>query len=183
MSYDQSKYLFCDVETTGLDPNVHSVWEVAMIIDGHEYCWQIKPGWHENWVYDLAALRINKMLDRLDDDQAIEADRLSGIMLPEISTDVNLTGILAGRHVVGANPRFDMDFLAPLFSTFVDPPWRYRPYDITSMAMGCVGAHVNGLAGAAEALGLELDPDEHHSALYDARLARQIFEAIMGDPE
>lgn len=59
---------FVDTETTGLDPERHEVWEIAVIIRGHrtpgsdgEYLWQLLP--------DLAkaeptALRINRYYER-----------------------------------------------------------------------------------------------------------------------
>ena len=187
MTYDQSRYFFVDTETTGLDPDVHAVWEVAFIIDGHEYAWQLSNDYRRHhmdaWAVDLTSLRLNRMLDRYDDSAAIEPESLAGLVLPEYP-HTTLTGVLEGRHLVAANPKFDMDFLTPLFTVFEpDPPWHYRPICVESLAMGFTGEYVKGLKGSAEAVGVPYDESEAHSALYDARLAKQIFEAVMGGPE
>ena len=186
MTYDQSRYFFVDTETTGLDPAVHAVWEVAIIVDGHEYVWQLSNDYRRHhvdaWAVDLTSLRINRMLERYDDTEAIDPDMLASAVIDEYAQ--TLHAVLEGRHLVAANPKFDMDFLTPLFTAFEpDPPWHYRPICVESLAMGFTGEYVKGLKGSAEAVGVPYDESEAHGALYDARLAKQIFEAVMGGPE
>lgn len=171
MSYDPSLFAFVDIETTGLDPLRHHVWEIAFIIDDQEIGGLLRLP--DDFRADVAALRVNRLADRYD----------AALAQPPGAYFHELYKLLQGRHLVGANPGFDMAFLANEFDRwdcYPAPPWHYRPICVESMTQGRLGRYVKGLKGCAEALGLTYDDDQAHSALHDARLAKAIFDRLMG---
>lgn len=180
MSYDASKFVFVDTETTGLNPREHQLWEVAVIapnfhLGPEEFVWQLPqpPG---GWTVDIRALAINRMVDRYTADSFWpEADPA---WPNPVSPTHEVRDRLAGRHIVGAHPMFDMQFLATEFT----PAWHHRPVCVEAMTMAFTGDYVRSLKDCCELLGIKYDPDQAHGSLYDARLARQVFETIMGEP-
>lgn len=56
-----TKLAFIDTETTGLDPDRHGIWEVALIIGEREHVWQFPI--HET-AADPFALKLNGYWDR-----------------------------------------------------------------------------------------------------------------------
>lgn len=175
MSYDPSLFVFVDLETTGLDPTRHQVWEVAVIVDELELVFQLPepPG---GWTVDLDALRVNRMADRYEGPSPTFEAALSAVRR---RLDPLASNGFRGRHLVGANPKFDMEFLAAAF-----PAWtfHYRPVCVESMTLGRLGRYVKGLKGCAEALGVPYDEADAHTALHDVRAAKAIFDELMGGP-
>ena len=60
------RIVFVDIETTGLDPHRHDVWEIAAIVRDPgqldvEHCWMIRP---DLVASDPAALRISRYYQR-----------------------------------------------------------------------------------------------------------------------
>src|SRR3954453_3769128 len=103
MSYDPSKVAFIDTETTGLDPEWHHVWEVAVIVDDVEHVWQQRiPGYLpgsplvaplvDPWVLEHTGIR-----ERYDHAAA---------MHPRDSVEW-FAMFTQDRHLVGACPWFD----------------------------------------------------------------------------
>lgn len=200
---------FIDTETTHLDPRHGDAWEIAVIRrreDGvdTEYVWQVRP---DLTTADPESLAIGKFHERFaipDDWDAIEAIPSGPPMrskLPEMLFD--LQEALSGAVLVGSNPGFDVAFLSKLLWAHGRKlPWRYRPVDIATMAVG----HLYGQAytltkqqcdaefyGRADRLledgwksyelsrlmGIEPPkPDVAHTALGDARWARDVYDAI-----
>lgn len=84
-----------------------------------------------------------------------------------------------GAHLVGANPAFDAQVLERLLrSEGYLPSWHYRLLDVEALTSGNRGRIVGGLAACVEELGLE--QREAHTALGDARTARDVYDAVMG---
>src|SRR4051812_8141834 len=106
MSYDPSKVAFIDTETTGLDPEWHMVWEVAVIVDDFEHVWQQRATAYEAttklpigvdpWVLEHTGIR-----ERYDHDAA----------LPWRDSIARFIELVGGRHLVGACPWFDSERL------------------------------------------------------------------------
>ncbi|SFT31866.1 3'-5' exonuclease [Streptomyces sp. ok210] len=200
---------FIDTETTGLDPDSHQVWEIAVIMrtpgepDG-EHHWQIRPTeLHLAQSADPKALEIGRYQERM----VIPNDYFVGqidahgrpVAMSHKTLAYDLTKILKGAVLVGSNPAFDAAFLR----VFLDSaPWHYRTVDIATMAVG----HLYGQAHAltrqhcdAEAYGrvdallaegwrsyelsrqMGVEPPskaDAHTALGDARWARDVYDAI-----
>jgi oligoribonuclease (3'-5' exoribonuclease) len=193
---------FTDTETTGLDPVRHALWEIAIIRrepDGTEteHLWQIRPTRAELAVADLEALCINRYHDRAAvPGAAVAADMLADAApLGYLDVARRVFAALDGAVLVGSNPHFDASFLHRFLQTG-RVPWHYRPVDVATLAAGYVHGASDATqypgADAASALpfssrdlsravGVEPPgPDAAHTALGDARWARDVFDAVTG---
>lgn len=189
---------FLDTETTGLDPTRHEVWEIAVIRrerDGSETdsLWQLRVPLE---TADPEALKISRYHERFAVrdtwDAAAIIDSTSGrvlnLSLPELLFDVQ--DALADAVVVGSNPGFDLAFLTALLKRHGRRlPWHYRPADVATLAAGWLhGAGFGHIATVpyssrdlSRAVGVEPPSDDTaHTALGDARWARDVYDAITG---
>ncbi|MET8404492.1 3'-5' exonuclease [Streptomyces sp900116325] len=134
---------FIDTETTGLDPDQHQVWEIAVIMrhpgqPDWESHWQIRPTeLHLAQSAEPKALEIGRYHERMVIPKdyfvgQIDADgRPVGMSHNTLAYD--LTKLLKGAVLVGSNPAFDAAFLRVLLDS---APWHYRTVDIATMAVG-----------------------------------------------
>lgn len=85
-----------------------------------------------------------------------------------------------GAHIVGAVPSFDSEMLAALLRSHrLVPAWHHRLVCVESVTSGHLHRYVGGLRRCAEALGIEVPVDGEHTALGDARIARDIWDRVM----
>lgn len=188
---------FVDTETTGLDPTRHDAWEIAVIRrdpDGTETenLWQIRVPLESA---DPEALKIGRYEERfiVHDEWAAAlvaptGKRILNLTLPEMLFD--LQDALSGAVIVGSNPGFDVAFLTPLLRRHNRRlTWHYRPVDVATLAAGYL--HGAGRAdlptvpyssrGLSLAVGVEPPGDDTaHTALGDARWARDVYDAVTG---
>lgn len=149
--------VFVDVETTGLDPSLHSIWEVAFAVDDGPILSSFVA--HSTEHADPGALEVNGYLDRFQ-----------GAPLLGLEFERQLRGALTGNTLVAANPAFDAAFLRARWGV---APWRYRLLDVEAYAMPYFDLDVPvGLARIAELLGIEA-PD--HTAHADVDVLRKCF--------
>lgn len=169
-----------------------------------EYLWQVRPDLTEA---DPEALAIGRYEERFavpDDCDAIEV-MASGpplkSTLPEILFD--LQDALKDAVIVGSNPGFDVAFLTKLLQAHSRKlPWHYRPIDITTLAVGALYGRASEwtrkdcdatwYSKVTKAVGwpwksyeasrhVEVEPpakDVAHTALGDARWARDVWDAV-----
>jgi DNA polymerase III epsilon subunit-like protein len=197
---------FVDTETLGLDADVHAMWELAIIrrengVDT-EHLWQIKPSKIDLEHADPEALRINGYAERMalpEDYWAGDMSHLCGIPHPMKRDELRtvITELLTGAVMIGSNPAFDAAFL----KVFLDgTPWHYRTIDVATLAAGyrhgqaASGAYGGDFAFAgdlpsqpfssrklSQAVGVEPPGDGvAHTALGDARWARDVYDAVTG---
>lgn len=162
-------YLFLDIETTGLNPLVHEVWEIG-------YTFDLDP---------VSAIQVPHVGASADPD----ALKMNGYYRRNVVTHTSawieqrLRAKIAETRptLVGANPAFDAAFLRERWGLWHEAPWRYRMIDIESMALQQFGWDAPaGLGEIAEVLrdkGFPIAfPD--HTAGMDACVTRQAFYAL-----
>lgn len=171
--------LYVDCETTGLDPQMHPIWEVAAIeADGTEHLWQVK--WPRA-VLDQAepiALEINGFEARYDKGAC-------PILTPRESAEL-FASLSQGLHLVGAVISFDEERLRHMHDINLGRPegkypWHYRLICVESMLLGWLGGtveHPYSPRELAERVGVPTDVETHHTALADARWAKAVYEAL-----
>ncbi len=183
--------VFADLETTGVDAFRHHLWEIGLIVRDdtgadREYCWQVRP---DLTSADPMALKIGGYYKRakVKDDQVGCARTLVD---PDYAFDpsttvrsvrtiaAELAAILDGVVLAAANVAFDAGFLAAfLRANGQAPAWDYHLLEVESYAAGAIGMVPPWkLDRLAAELGVKL-PDGRHSALADARLARDVYDA------
>ncbi|GAA3956989.1 hypothetical protein GCM10023085_44430 [Actinomadura viridis] len=182
---------FTDCETTGLRPDLgHGIWELAVIIrhpaDGwdEEHVWQIRP---DLKTADAKALEINDFHRRFLVPDGAEAlwfpyDRREPVTQTAREAATQIQGLLEDRYLVGAVPAFDTAMITRLLlSHRLEPRWKHRLVCVENLVAGAVGQPVpQGLWKAAVAVGVPVDPAVRHTALGDARLARDVYDAVLG---
>ncbi|WP_199546649.1 3'-5' exonuclease [Streptomyces sp. N35] len=171
-----------------------------------EYLWQIRvslaeadpdaldiSGYHKRFAVPEGEWAIQIATDSMPADRPTPPGQLM----------VDLMGILDGSVLVGSNPAFDERFLTKLFrQAGVTPAWHYRTRDIATLAVG----HLYGQAYTLTKQQCDAEPyaradrllengwrsyelsrlmgveppkkGEAHTALGDARWARDVYDAI-----
>lgn len=167
---------FVDTETTGLDPDVHEIWEVACIVDDEERVWQLPVDLGRA---DAVALRIGHFHERY----CMTAPTVAKRVFAE-----EFAALTRGRHMVGAVPSFDDERLRKLLrANGACPEWHYHLIDVEALAVGYLrGTNQMGMVDLpwksdtlSRACGV--DPpsdDDRHTALGDARWAKRLYETI-----
>lgn len=174
--------VYVDCETTGLDPDRHEIWDLAIITgDGTEYDWHLRPNLKDA---DPGALRItdfyrrtadwDRLRDLGDDAPAWETPNTAYYVPHEVAR------LTSGKHLVGAVPSFDAAFIERLLrKAGLVPAWHYHLIDVESLAAGKLGLPPPWSSDdLAEKLGVPR-LDGKHTALGDARWAMKMYEAVM----
>lgn len=150
---------FIDTETTGLDPDKHSIWEVALITpDGREHVWQfpveemaadpfaldIGHYWERRWHSDFTSIDPLNAIYHADDP---DRSRLKGhpnrgrAIQPSREWCRHFRDLTAGHHLCGAVPSFDEERLRRLLNRHgVLHRWHYHLIDIEALAVGFIAA-------------------------------------------
>lgn len=181
-----TKLCFVDTETTGLDPDLHEIWEVGLIVrdpmmgtsDGQvhdeEYHWFLPVDLGRA---DPVALKIGRYYERYMDTDGVD----EGISWPSQFAS-EFARLTAGSHLVGAVVSFDEERLRYLLrANGACPDWHYHLVDIESLVAGCCGLEPPWKSDELSQLaGVPPQSDEdRHTALGDARWARDLYDQVM----
>lgn len=164
-----------DIETTGLDPDRHEIWELAVVTveDGPgqlERVWQFPVDLSRA---DPAALRVGQFYARRLKIQLISKPRAAA---------AGVARLLDGATFAAANPTFDAGFIERwLRANGQCGTWHYSLLDVKSMAAGKLGLAppFGTTAELARLLGIDPDGFDRHTALGDARLAHAMYQACL----
>lgn len=187
---------FVDTETTGLNPDTHEVWELAIIkrvptgdrSTDVEVVYQIRP---DLVLADDKALEIGRFHDRFRAPPPTKCAIVDGENVEPISVDslrYQVSRLLQGATMVGSNPAFDATFIRKLLGRPATVPWNYRTMDVATLAAGfLVGRGTPHWTRSlplssrlmSEAVGVAPPPPGvAHAALADARWARDVWDAV-----
>lgn len=162
-----SRLVFLDLETTGLDPLRHSVWEIAWAVEDEPISSALVA--HQIVTADPEALNMNGYYDRQQPSISPRA---------AIQAELMMRRDLRGATVVGSNPAFDTAFLR---NRWGDAPWHYRLFDIAAYAAGVLRHPApQGLSSIADQMrdrGFTI-PIPDHSARGDVDTLRACFRAL-----
>lgn len=193
----EAPLVFTDTETTGLNPDQHEAWEVAIIkrvpqgdrtVDV-ETVYQLRP---DMVLADDVALEIGRFHDRFKVPPGASAAVISadGQHAEEITTNEfrrQVAGLTRNAVMVGSNTQFDHTFIRKALGRPEEVPWHYRPVNAIELAVGVLierGIKIEfpwSSTGVSRRLGVEPpSKDEAHTALADARWARDVFDAVVG---
>lgn len=175
-----TSFAYLDVETTGLDPDLHQVWEVALALDdGPIQSTMVEHHLHGS---DPQALEVSRYYKRggakfTTPGVFIHVDDVPRFRAAE-AIEQAIYEALHGATIVGANPAFDA---AMLRARWGDAPWHYRLLDVEAYAMGALGydrpQSLTTITRALRARGFDI-PVPDHSAAADVAATRAAFSAL-----
>lgn len=173
--------ILVDVESSGLDPEVHTAVEVAS--------WNLDTDSRDCFIpphnisevlagANVYALRLNRYIDRL---AAPHMQDHNGDRARLLAEQLN------GNTLAGSNPAFDAVFLRRMFGTYygrefaglVEWTWHHRMLDLSAYAAGVLGlpaGDLPGLAKVCELLDVPALPD--HTASQDVTAAGLCFRRL-----
>lgn len=196
----QQKQLFVDVETTGRSPRYNSIWQIGLVIaiDGNiveekeitcqPVDFNTSPGDESRKNIDEEALKVCGM-SALDLKDLMPAHMAFLEVNNTFSRFVDKYDRMDKFFVYGYNVQFDIDFLRQWFldhdnkyfgSWFFTPP-----IDIMALAAEAMKSRRHRMPNfkqgtVANTLGIELETNKLHSALYDIQLGYQIYQKVKG---
>lgn len=204
-----TRLCFIDTETTSLRPD-RRAWEIGVIVrepgeKDAEHLWFIDESDLDLGNADLMALKIGRFHDRhpgvkFRDNPGARIEN-GARLYPERFALLELEAITRGAHLAGNVVNFDADVLATrMRSHGICPSWHYHLIDVEALAVGYLTAYERagtplgkktGLPypelplpwnsdDLSAALGVAVGRDERHTALGDARWARDMYDAVMG---
>lgn len=186
------KYLFCDTETSGIDPSKHGVIQIAGIIDIDgviQETFDIKVQPFKNQLISKESMKIN----------GLTTEDLHNHLLPQEGYDALIK--VFSKYIskfdktdkfflVGYNSTFDDAFLRKFFINCGDEYYGsfiwWPTIDVATFAAEFLKEERSKfpnfkLSTVAKALGIAVDETKLHEALYDSILTRSIYrKTILG---
>ena len=183
------KYLWIDLETTGLDPVRHGVIQIAGIveIDGEikeEFNFKVRPFKGDGVSLDSImahGISIEEMKSYKPPNEIYR--KLTKLL----SKYVQVYDKSDKFHLLGYNAKFDYDFLRKWFEknhdTYMGSYIWFPPLDIMNLAcfyLSTERATIKNfkLDSVARAVGLKPKEGLLHDASYDIRLTRDLYQAL-----
>jgi DNA polymerase-3 subunit epsilon len=163
-----NKIAFIDIETTGLNANIHEIIEICIITNTRVYNTKIAPE-RLDWA-DEKALAINGYRAK----DWIQAPRFKDVAH-------EIKSILQSCTIAGHNVRFDIEFLNEAFSqNGFDVHIGHRTLDTVTLAyehLYPLGLMSLSLDSIRRFLGWSLEGN--HTALKDCNDTKQLFEYLI----
>lgn len=184
--------VFLDTETTSLRHD-RRAWEIALIVrrpagddEGvgeyadEEHTWFVDVDDLDLGNADLMSLKIGKFYDRHP--QVREgAGHHWGESVHEAGALYEVERLTRGAHLVGAVPDFDADVLGQrMRANGLCPSWHYHLVDVETLAAGALKMPPPwGFDDLLAVYGLTYDEADRHTALGDAKMVRDLYDAVM----
>jgi hypothetical protein len=186
--------VFLDTETTSLRPD-RRAWEIGLIVRADhdaEHHFFVDAGDLDLGNADLGALRVGRFHAR----HPHSTGDMAVTIWPEWAALREVERLTRGAHIVGAVPHFDAEVLAArMRANGLCPSWHYHLIDVEALAFGYLAAaraagekaDLPVLPWSSDelslALGVAPSEDARHTALGDARWARDLYDAVTEAPE
>lgn len=181
--------VYIDTETTGLDPLRHAIWEVALITAEEANTWLVELTPAQIAAADSMALRVGRFEERYlrpRQEKVVRHDNFPSYACSE-KVARQVYELTEGKHLVGANPSFDVGFLRPLLESHgFTPGWHYHLIDVEPLMLGVLAERGLGIpipwksTDLSTRLGIAAPTaNERHTALGDVRWCQRIFESIV----
>ena len=173
-----TRLVFLDTETTGLSLD-DDIWDIAMIVADGE-----SPPVEYQFFVQHSRAKAAMLPESFRADHDARYDFWSAMSPGEAARLV--WDSTAGAHIVGAVPNFDTERLARLIQAelLVKPKWHYHLIDVETLAVGYLSARDQRVDlpwdsdALSRACGVEPPSDARHTALGDARWARDLYYAV-----
>jgi hypothetical protein len=175
--------IFIDIESTALDRNTRQAWEIAYIVRTPG-CGDVEESFFVEVNLanaDPASLRFGRFFER--------SPQRNGDMVGQI-LDPGAAAFLVeeatrGAVLVGAVPSFDEETLDRLLRDHgLCPTWNYHLGDVEALAAGRLGVRPPWkLDQFLTAFGIVVPEGDRHTALGDARAARDLFDAVYANAD
>lgn len=184
---DQPQIHYIDLETFGLDPDEHAVWEIAVVDDLGPYSFFIKPKPYELMAASPQALKLTHYYERMRDESRIsDVHNTEGQPgnyhvkvedRPVVALHLarRLTGWLAGNAV-----HFDELRLGKFIrDNGAVPIWDHHLLDVETYAAGVLGLPIPWKASEiSEKLEIP-QPQGKHAAGVDAQWSKELYERAL----
>lgn len=181
--------IFLDTETTGLQPDRHTPWEVAWQTAVHDVeqhtlelvaaaDWRVDLTDNENDHADPVALRVGRFEERYTDPEPAE------LVMRELRRTCQAVATIEHPvpHLVGAVPSFDHAMLSRWFGWpgFGEGLWHYHLIDVEALVAGKLGVAAPWKSDdLSTAIGVEvIDEKFRHTAAGDVQWAVALYAAV-----
>lgn len=184
-----TKLVFLDTETTSLRHD-RRAWEIALITRDTEngdleHSWFVDADDLDLGNADLNSLRIGRFYDRHPDVCPFpDTDPFGAATIAEPDVLRMLEHSLRGATIVGAVPNFDAEVLGTRMRAHgICPSWHYHLVDVETLAAGALKQPPPwGFDDLLAVFGLKYAEADRHTALGDARMVRDLYDAVLGAP-
>lgn len=185
MTTETPKLVFIDTETTSLNRRTRQAWDVGYLM---------RPAGAATSDLDLSrqffidvdlseadpiSLRIGGYFER-HPAASIPPLATSGSALSPADAAAKIERDTRGAILVGAVPNFDEETLANLlYAHGLCPTWHYHLVDVETLAAGVLGMKPKwNFDVVLDAFGLTYDEKDRHTTLGDARMVRNLYDAV-----
>jgi len=183
------KRIFIDTETTGLDPKKHGVIELAGLVEVNdkpveEFSFKVRP--FPDDVIDREAMKIHGTTEE-EVRQWLPPVKAHESLIETLGRYVDRYEKTDKFHLIGYNAYFDVGMMREWFAKNNDKyfgAWFFHPpLDVMILAAYALREERPRIPNfsqttVAEHLGISVDKEKVHGALYDATLAKKIFRLI-----
>ena len=173
--------VFLDTETSSLRHD-RRAWEVGLIArdergKDREFSWFIDRADLDLGNADLMSLKVGRFHERHPG-----ANGQIRSVSREWEALERIERLTRGATIVGAVPWFDTDVLGQRMRAHgLCPSWHYHLVDVETLAAGALGqAPPWGFDDLLAKYELTYDETDRHTALGDARMVRDLYDAVLG---
>lgn len=165
--------IFVDVETTSFHKTFRRPWEIALIAY-HDASVVYHVDDLDLTGSDEESLAKSAFWKRYNKDSEV-------ILLSENIIAKTVQTITRNKNLIGCATWFDAAVLEEMLSRYnLKPEWN-DVICIQKLVSDRVGKRIQGLANCADILEISYDKEKLHSALADAKLAKEVYEKVTND--